>query len=127
MYRRGDVKLADDVRVPVGAFFGVGIAGYAVGTDFRVLDLLGLADPFTAHLETTGYWNTLRRGPGHEKPLPSPWIAARLTAPGTTPNRRHFPDFGSNPLIPVTAGREFQEQVAWARAALQCDEIDDLM
>ena len=125
-YRRGDVELAYDVQVPVGAFFGVGVAGYGSGTDFRVLDRMGLADPFTAHLETTDYWKTQPRGPGHEKPLPSPWLAARLTAPGTTPNRDQFPDFG-NPLIPVTVGREFQEQVVWARSALKCDEINDLM
>jgi hypothetical protein len=30
-------------------------------------------------------------------------------------------------MIAPTTGEEFQEQVAWARAALQCDKIRELM
>lgn len=119
---RAEIPLRSDVHVPVGAFFGVGVASYGSGTDFHVLDLMGLADSFTAHLESTTVPGVLRY-PGHEKPLPAPWIAARLTRPGSQPDPRAFPNFFNSWLIPPTTGRAFQEQVAWARAALKCDGI----
>ena len=49
-----------------------------------------------------------------------------ITAADHEPNEAYFPPF-SNPLIAPTTGREFQEQVAWARAALECGEIADLV
>src|SRR5439155_556575 len=74
---RLDAPPAPGERTPAVAFYGIGITGYALGTNVYILDLLGLADPFTAHLQLA------RRGLiAHEKPLPAPWIAARLLAPG---------------------------------------------
>jgi arabinofuranosyltransferase len=125
-YVRADIPVADDVRLPLGAFYGVGISSYALGSDFSVMDLLGLADSFTAHLELTPSATSVPRFAGHEKPLPAPWIAARLTRPGTRPDPKDFPNFG-NPAIPPTTGAAFQEQVAWARAALKCPDLARLM
>jgi arabinofuranosyltransferase len=59
---------------------------------------------------------------GHEKPLPAPWIAALVTPPGSRPDTAEFWT-ASSPLLAPTIGREFHEQVAWARAALECHEI----
>ena len=47
------LPLRRGTKLPLGAFSGIGISGYALGTDFRIIDLEGLADPFTAHLEST--------------------------------------------------------------------------
>ena len=121
-YQRPDIPLALDVHLPVGAFWGVGIRSYALGTDFDVIDLLGLADTFTAHMEKQTPPPGTARFTGHEKPLPSPWLAARLTRAGSRPDAADFPNF-TVPLIPATTGRAFDEQVAWARAALKCPGI----
>ena len=57
----------------------IGDAPYELGPGVQILDLLGLADPLTAHLQLA------HRGQftGHEKPLPTPWVVALLTAPGS--------------------------------------------
>lgn len=124
-YERADVTLAPHVRLPVAAIYTVGMAGYAMGTEFHVIDVLGLADPLTAHLETTPSATSRPRLAGHEKPLPAPWLAARLTPAEALVVPEHFP-VDENPLIPPTTGRAFREQVAWARAALACGEIAEL-
>ena len=126
-YPPADLPLDEELPLPFGTFWGVGVSAYSVGTDFHVLDQMGLADPFTSHLEATPPLpGRPPRYPGHEKPLPCPWLAARVTRPGSTPFAVNFPPFG-NPLVPPTTGAEFQEQVAWARAALACDPIAELL
>jgi arabinofuranosyltransferase len=103
------------------ASYGLGVIGYSLGPDVYVLDLLGLGDPFTSHLELS------RRGLiGHEKPLPAPWIVARLTPPGTDLDRRDFPfptRFGARPLDDPD-GVPFAERVSRAREALACAELE---
>ena len=126
-YITADLPLDPNLPLPYGAFYGVGVSGYALGTNFHMLDLLGLADSFTAHLETTPSEAPIPRFAGHEKPLPAPWIAARVTRPGSRPSARDFPNFGNNPLIPPTRGTKFEEQVAWARAALKCGGIAQVL
>lgn len=127
-YPQADLEIRPGLELPFGSFWGIGVLGYAVGPDFHVLDQLGLADSFTAHLGREPSLDpVLPRFPGHEKPLPSPWLAARVTPAGSVPDPAHFPPFFGNPLIPATTGREFQEQVAWARAALECPEIVDVI
>src|SRR5439155_15335428 len=75
-YRRINLPTAPDVRLPTVAAWSVGINAYAMGPEVDFFDLLGLADPLTSHLQVA------HRGiPGHEKPLPEPWIVARLIAP----------------------------------------------
>lgn len=126
-HRPADFELSEDVEVPAAALWAIGISGYALGPDVDVLDMMGLADSFTAHLESTPPIDpTLPRFPGHEKPLPSPWLAARVTAPDARPLPEQLPVL-ANPLIPPTSGAEYQEQVAWARAALRCEAIEDLL
>ena len=127
-YPQADMATRADVELPFGAFWGVGVSGYAVGPDFYVMDQLGLADSFTAHLGREPSLDpALPRFAGHEKPLPSPWLAARVTPAGSEPDPANFPPFYDNPLIPATTGAEFQEQVAWARAALGCHEIAQIV
>jgi arabinofuranosyltransferase len=112
----------DGRRVEV-ATYGVGIVGYAVGPDTYVLDLLGLGDPFTSHLDLE------RRGLiGHEKPLPPPWIAARLTNPGASLTAEDFPfpfAFGTGPIDDPRDSFEHRERVA--RAALKCPGLRDFL
>jgi arabinofuranosyltransferase len=109
---------------PTVASWGIGIGSYALGTDLQVVDMLGLADTLDAHFEL------VRRGlPGHEKTMPAPWTAARITAPGSTPRIADFPPpplvF---PLVPwPETDAQFNEQIRTARAALQCPAIRDLL
>jgi arabinofuranosyltransferase len=125
-YPQVDLELRSDVPDPTVAAWGIGVLGYSLGPDVHVIDLLGLADPLTAHLESTpSPPGQLERFPGHEKPLPTVWLAARATPDGTFPPADALPSFGI-PLIPPTTGEEHDVQVAWARATLACDAVADL-
>jgi arabinofuranosyltransferase len=127
-YPQAAMVLRTELDLPFGAFWGVGVSGYALGPDFHVLDQMGLADSFAAHLRREPSLHpVLPRFPGHEKPMPTPWLAARVTPAGSTPDPANFPPFYANPLIPATTGAAFQEQVAWARAALRCDDLAGLL
>jgi arabinofuranosyltransferase len=118
--------LDPDVPVPIAALRGVGITAYVAGTDVHVLDTFGLADTLTAHLERRHPGARLFPAAGHEKPLPDPWLVARLADPGATITGNPIPEFGV-PLIPRTDGAAFVEEVAWARAALACPDIEELL
>lgn len=121
-----DVTPAPDIRVRTIASSWIGAGPYQLGTGVNFLDLLGLADPLTAHLALT------HRGliSGHEKPLPTPWIAALLTENGDSTaqldslQNERPKDF--TPLIPTVSGRQLEIETAWARAAIQCPAIHDL-
>ena len=123
---RLDVVPAPGIHSPIIATSWIGTEPYELGTGVQFLDLLGLADPLTAHLELT------HRGrySGHEKPLPTPWIAALLTANGSstaafdTIQDQRPAQFTA--LIPTVSGQQLQIETAWARAALQCPAIHDL-
>jgi len=114
------------VTTPVLATSWIGPEPYELGSGVRVVDLLGLADPLTAHLQLA------RRGEiaGHEKPLPTPWIAAELTRSGASIHqldslqRQRPQDF--TPLTHGASGRKLTIETAWARAALQCTAIKEL-
>jgi hypothetical protein len=103
----------------VVAGFGVGLPSYAFGPSTYVLDMLGLGDAFTAHLRLA------HRGVvAHEKPLPSPWVAARLTAPGPQLTAGDFAlpaFFVARPIDDPTG--TFSQRVADARRALDCGEL----
>jgi arabinofuranosyltransferase len=105
------------------AFYGVGATSYALGPDAYVLDLLGLGDPFTSHLRLDH-----RAIVAHEKPLPSPWIAARLLEPGSAVKQSDFPPpiFLISP-IDDPDGQPFDERVADARNALDCPRLRNFM
>jgi arabinofuranosyltransferase len=121
--KRIDLPPAPGVHNPTVATSAIGAESYALGTNVQILDLLGLADPLTAHLLLK------KRGlTGHEKPLPAPWVAALLTGDGSS--TAPFDDLQKQqldpyitPLIPPTSGHTFAVQTAWARAALQCPTI----
>jgi arabinofuranosyltransferase len=123
---RVDLDTVAGLPDPYAVMGGIGVSAYAPGIELHVLDLLGLADTIASHLEVpvSGRGDAYRF-PGHEKPLPTPWVAARITAPGSRPDAADLTDFPT-PLIPPTTGAEFEEQVAWARAALGCDAIAEL-
>jgi arabinofuranosyltransferase len=109
---------------PAVVQYGVGIPAYALGTGTYVLDALGLADPFTAHLEL----GPARGIVAHEKPLLPPWIVARLAAgagglgPDDFPQPRFFTGIDRNPY-----GEPFERRVAQARRALRCPRVRELL
>ena len=120
---RIDAPPADSVQTPLVATSWIGAGPYAAGTHVQILDLLGLADPLTAHLQL------VRRGvlSGHEKPLPTPWMEALLTADGTSTAQMGALQSGRTSeftrLIPDVTGRALDVETAWARAALACPAI----
>jgi arabinofuranosyltransferase len=108
----------------VVASYGVGIDSYALGPNVYVLDMLGLGDSLTAHLKLG------RRGtaPGHEKPLPAPWAAARILDPSAQLNAQQFglpPWFVARPLDHPTG--TFAQRVEAARTALACGRLRELL
>lgn len=126
-YDRLDVAVSPELPRPYVAMWGIGAPGFGLGIDVHVMDLLGLADVLTAHLELSSDERASgSRMAGHEKPLPAPWAAALITEAGSRPDSSMFPSLFP-PLIPATDGADFQEQVEWARAALACGPIADLL
>ncbi|MBM3673953.1 MAG: hypothetical protein FJW88_03195 [Actinobacteria bacterium] len=109
---------------PAVAAYGLGVISYALGPDVYVLDLLGLADPVTSHLQLE------RRGTiAHEKPLPTPWIAARLLAPDGPVVEAELgrpPVFYAQPLDDPR-GQRMETRVADARSALRCARLRDFI
>ena len=78
------------------AGIAVGVPSYAWGTDVYVLDLMSLAQPVGSHIE-----ETVGRRPGHQKPVPLPWIVADVTEASAAEPR----------------------DVAAARRALECGDL----
>jgi arabinofuranosyltransferase len=116
---RATTPLAPGVHNPTFVAGGIGAIGYALGPRFSIIDLHGLGDPLAAHLQLA------RRGwPGHEKTLPAAWVAALVTATNSNPRLRDFPIRRS--LSTPPGNESFDEQVRWARSALQCSAISDL-
>jgi arabinofuranosyltransferase len=122
-FRRSNVDPHSDVELPIGMFAAVGMVGYASGPDFFILDVFGLADSLTAHLDPSPESPpVLQPLAGHEKPLPPLWAAALVTSVGSQPDPSQFVNMG-HPLIDPATGQEFYEQIAWARATLKCEAI----
>lgn len=110
-------------RETVHAAYGIGVVGYGLGRDVFVLDVLGLANPLAAHLEIDR-----PALPGHEKPLPPPWIVATGTEPGSDLQADDFPF----PVLMSSALDDpdrapFDVRVATARATLECPPLRDLI
>jgi arabinofuranosyltransferase len=112
---------------PTIATSWIGPESYQLGPNVEILDLLGLADPLTSHLRLA------RRGAiaGHEKPLPTAWIAAALGSSGSAiaqldSLQSERPQYFT-PLTAMTSGSQLRVQIAWANAALQCPAIKDLL
>ena len=104
----------------------LGLSSYAMGPEWQVIDVFGLAHPITARFTVTPSLTPLPRKTGHKKPLPTVWLAALTTAPGSAVNPLEFPGI-YNPLIPDTHGEEFQQQLEWAREVLACGAVAELM
>ena len=122
-FQRVDLPFGRDVALPLGALFTIGLPSFALGPDFRVIESQGgLADPLAAHLETGPALGVLRLA-GHEKVQSEAWIAARLTPTGTRIAPAAFPTRLRRFMTPA----QFQEQIAWARAALGCPEVAELL
>lgn len=120
---------AAGVPLPTLAQGAMGLEGFYFGPELKLFDLNGLATPLASHMELT------RRGhPGHEKSLPTPWVAASLTAPGTPAEvfdeiqaERAESSTFYGPLIPITTGDELAEEISWARAALECEPLAEFV
>ncbi len=130
-WRSRGAPLRPDLPRPYVIASAIGASGYALGPDVRILDTLGLADAFTAHLASTSAPVNGALGllwlAGHEKPLPTPWVAARVLQEGAPFDQEDLPPPApAGQLIPVTEGEELAEQIAWARAALACPAIQRL-
>ncbi len=112
------IKLADPDAVVV-ASRSIGLTGYSLGTDVDILDLNGIADPFTGHQGLE-----FRYLPGQEKSAYAPWLVARFAEtpdqvlPTDLPDERPFHD----PVAPLL----YLEQVAWAQATLECGPFERL-
>ena len=123
---RIDQPPATGLTLPTVATFWAGTGPYELGTDVQILDLMGLADPLDAHMQL------IHRGQftGHEKPLPTPWVVALLTAPGSSAAQvsavEALRPSQYTPLISEATGKALDIQTAWARAALQCPLIHDI-
>lgn len=107
---------------PAVAQYGVGDPSYALGPDTYVLDLFGLADPLTSHLELER-----RSLVAHEKPLPRPWIPARLLKAGTpvTLADLPLPPLFFTRSLDEPRGESFSRRVGDARRALRCPRLED--
>lgn len=116
---------APGLPLPSDAVAGTGLVAFGMGTNLNILDLLGLASPIDAHfvLGQRGF-------PGHEKPFPTYWVIAQMTAPGSSVvpfDRLQTTQNQFNPQFAAIAhGQELAIKTAWARAALQCPAIKEL-
>jgi arabinofuranosyltransferase len=113
-----DVAPAPGLHTPAVALYGIGVTGYSLDTQVYVLDLLGLGDPFTARLKVShpGFV-------GHEKPLPEPWAAARLSRNGLGDFR--LTSGFAVPLYVSPPGR-LAADTDTARRALRCRPLQRL-
>lgn len=92
-------------KSPIGMVAGrLGTGGAEVPLDTIVIDTLGLANPLGARITPTN-----KGFPGHEKPLPYPWIVADFGAPDAVVR-------GVPPVL-----------VRAARRAMQCGELKELL
>ncbi len=114
-----DVTPPSGVDRPVYAAYGIGVGGYALGDDVYVLDMLGLADPLIGRFEIEQPGST-----GHEKPIPAPWLAARIASGPVDPDRLPT-SFLVAPLYESAPGG-FDRDTDAARRALQCGALRDL-
>ena len=89
----------------------VGVFGYAVGSDVYVADVFGLGDPLASRLHLGP-----RGRPGHEKYLPLNWHLAQFGGP----------DAAMSPT-PQTFEAATAEEVAAARRAIECTDLDDVL
>lgn len=118
-----DVPLAPGVTNPTLAASGIGLQSYVGGTGVAIYDMLGLASALPAHLQLT------ERGlPGHEKLVPVAWMAAQLSAPGSSPAPfERLQAMRNRASGKGESSESLAEPIAWARAALKCPVPADIL
>lgn len=91
----------------------IGVLGMAAGSDVRVVDVLGLADPLGARLRRTARSQPPDGSarPGHDKALDLSWVVARFVAEG----------------VPIPPNGPPAESVEEARRALRCPPLRRLL
>jgi arabinofuranosyltransferase len=116
-----DVEPPDDLRTPAFAAWGVGVTGYVLGPDYYVIDMLGLGDPIESRM-------VVERSsqPGHEKPMPVAWIAARVSD-GPIDPLVDLPEPSLVIPLYVTPNGRLHEDAAAARQAIECAAIQELL
>jgi len=107
------------LRTPLALMHGIGVTGYLLGSRVSVLDRLGLADALVAHFQLVHIGLI-----GHEKPIPIPWLVARVTNDRAAANLFGGDGFAL-PLYRSPLGR-FDQDVAAARRALKCPALQRL-
>jgi len=132
LYLQGGLVLVDGRPVPVKPggpqavvlVFNAGVPSYAVGPDTYVVDLRGLGDGFTARLRTEK-----RVRPGHDKLLPTTWLAARFLKPGATvPHDLAvlLAAAGGRPSDANLGASDFDREARLGRLALRCGDLREL-
>jgi arabinofuranosyltransferase len=86
------------------AAHNLGVTSFFAGPSMHIVDPTGLADPLASRLRLNA-----RGRPGHEKPLPLPWLIARFGDPAAP-----LPDGIAPPAVEA------------ARRALQCEPLREL-
>ena len=114
------------VRLPGMTTQALGHPPYALGPDWYVIDVFGLAHPLVARFESTPSLSVLPRVPGHKKPLPKVWLYAMIMPEGLEVDPQTFPGTYFNPLIPDTPGDQLWHQVALVREVLDCPALVEL-
>lgn len=113
-----DVRPAEGVSTPLLATHGLGLPSYSVSPSTYVLDRLGLADALTSRFEvaTPGLI-------GHEKPIPGPWLNARVS--DELAARESFLIVGGPGVVPLyeSSPSSWPDDVAIARRVLQCEPL----
>lgn len=105
-----------EMPMPAHVADAIGVVGYVYGTDVHIVDTLGLADSTVSRFELA------RRGlTGHEKQMPTAWLAARVTegsvdVDAITPNIFTMPLYESSP-------DELDDDAMAARQALDCGDL----
>lgn len=118
---------APGLRLPALITNAIGTPAVALGPSLTVFDMYGLANPIGSHLELKS------RGllAGHEKSLPTPWVMAMTTAPGSSARAVKAvlprPTFFDAPEVAASGDGRLDAQVAYARAALACPELKGLL
>jgi arabinofuranosyltransferase len=113
-------ETSPDVSLPAGVLGAIGAPSFAMGTEFHVIDLLGLADAVGARFDLVPGLA------GHEKPYPASWLSARTFAGAGRPPPSAFPT-EANPFVPTGADDEFWDEVEVSRRALGCGRIEELL
>jgi hypothetical protein len=112
---------------PVVIAYGIGLTGVTSPPGIEVYDRLGLANPFGSHMKMAATMSGAP--PGHEKPLPTAWVAADLKLPVDATVHERLQRNRALELLARIDGTdlvEFAPDTEAAIAALACPALADL-